>query len=203
MQNIDQKPNKMEENPQPILDTRIKGRKGYGLIQVFTGNGKGKTTAALGELIRCIGAGKKAAIVFFDKGGTHYSERSILERLDVPWFAYGRDRIDSQTGKFDFTITDEDRDLAKEGLIKAEELLTSELYDFVVLDEVNSCTNLDIMSVDQVLIVLDKKLERTEVVLTGRNAPNAFLEHAHLVTNMTLQKHYFYSGVPAREGIDF
>ncbi len=76
-------------------------------------------------------------------------------------------------------------------------------YDLIVLDEVNSTTDLKMMSVESVLSVLDEKPEKTEVVLTGRNAPDAFVERAHLVTEMRLRKHYFYSGVQAREGVDY
>ncbi len=183
-------------------DDEIKGREWFGLIQVFTGNGKGKTTAAIGEIVRAVGAGKRAAIIFFDKGGEHYMERAVLERLEVPLFAYGRDRIDP-SGRFDFSITDEDRRLGAEGLAKAKELLESDQWDLLVLDEANSSTDLRILSETDVLALIDQKPDRTELVLTGRNAPPSFLKRAHLVTEMRLRKHYFYSGVKAREGLDF
>ena len=88
----------------PEADERIKGHKGYGLVQVITGDGKGKTTSAIGQTIRTVGAGKRAAIIFFDKGGEHYSEREVLDRLQIDWWAFGRDRIDPETGGFDFAI---------------------------------------------------------------------------------------------------
>lgn len=181
----------------------IKGHEGYGLIQVFTGNGKGKTTAAIGEIVRCVGAGKRAAVIFFDKGGTHYSERNVLEKLGVEWFAYGRDRIDPVTGKFDFSLTDEDRRLGREGLTKARTLVESDQYDLLILDEINSSTDLGIVDEGEVLALIDQKPDHVELALTGRNAPPSFIERAHLVTEMRLRKHYFYSGVKAREGIDF
>ena len=184
-------------------DDLIKGRQGYGLIQILTGNGKGKTTAAIGEIVRMVGVGKRAAIIFFDKGGEHYSERSILEKLGVEWFAYGRDRIDPVTGRFDFSVTDVARTLGEQGLEKARELFQSDQYDLLVLDEINSTTDLGMLSVGSVLSVLDQKPDRLELVLTGRNAPQAFLDRAHLVTEMRLRKHYFYSGVKAREGVDY
>ncbi|MBI4435527.1 cob(I)yrinic acid a,c-diamide adenosyltransferase [Candidatus Uhrbacteria bacterium] len=186
-----------------VADEEIKAREGFGLIQLFTGNGKGKTTAALGEVMRVVGAGKRAAVIFFDKGGEHYMERAVLEKLGVPWFAFGRDRIDPVTGRFDFTITDEDRRLGVEGLAKAKALVESDIYDLLVLDEVNSSTDLGILRTEDVLVLLDTKPDRTELVLTGRNAPQAFLDRAHLVTEMRLRKHYFYSGVKAREGLDY
>lgn len=184
-------------------DKAIVGRQGLGLIQLFTGNGKGKTTAAIGEAVRAAGAGKKVGIVFFDKGGnTHYSERTILDRVGTAYVATGRDRIDPVTNRFDFSIQQIDRDEAARGLEEVRRMF-AEGYDLVVLDEINSTTDLKMLSVESVLSVLDEKPEKTEVVLTGRNAPDAFFDHAHLVTEMRLRKHYFYSGVQAREGIDY
>lgn len=188
---------------QPILDERIKGRAGYGLVQVFTGDGKGKTTAAIGQCVRTVGAGKKAAILFFDKGGTHYSERNVLEKIGVEWHAFGRDRIDPVSGRFDFSVTEEDRELGRQGLAKAFELIQSDLFDLLVLDEVNSSTALGFLDEQAVLNLLEKKSDKLEIILTGRNAPQSFLNAAHLVTEMKLIKHYFYSGVKAREGLDF
>lgn len=176
---------------------------GYGLTQLFTGNGKGKTTAAIGEAVRAVGAGKKVGVVFFDKGGnTHYSERTMLDRVGISYVATGRDRIDPVTNRFDFSIQQIDRDEAARGLGEVRRMF-AEGYDLVVLDEVNSTTDLKMVSVESVLSVLDEKPGDTEVVLTGRNAPDAFLDRAHLVTEMRLRKHYFYSGVKAREGIDY
>lgn len=194
-------------------DEAIKGRQGFGLIQVFTGNGKGKTTAAIGEVVRAVGAGKRAAVIFFDKGGEHYMERAVLDRLAVEdherghgrveWFAYGRDRIDPVTGRFDFSVTDEDRILGREGLARATDFVRSDTIDLLVLDEVNSSTDLGFLSEQDVLSLIDQKPDHLELVLTGRNAPQSFIDRAHLVTEMRLRKHYFYSGVKAREGLDF
>ena len=184
-------------------DEAIKGREGFGFIQLFTGNGKGKTTAALGEVLRVVGAEKRAAVIFFDKGGEHYMERMVLEKLGVPWFAFGRDRIDPVTGRFDFTITEEDRQFGKDGLMKAQALVESAEYDLLVLDEVNSSADLGFLSETDVLALLDTKPDHIEIILTGRNAPQSFIDRAHLVTEMRLRKHYFYSGVKAREGLDY
>lgn len=185
------------------FDARVKGRQGLGLVSVFTGDGKGKSTAALGTMVRAVGAGKRVAVVYFDKGGTHYSERTVLETLGVSWHATGRDRIHPVTGAFDFSITDEDKKEALRGLHIVEALFVDGTYDLVVLDEINSTTALGMIDESAVLAILAKKPEHTEVIFTGRNAPESFLEAAHLVTEMTLKKHYFYSGVKAREGIDF
>lgn len=188
---------------QPILDERIKGRQGYGLIQVVTGDGKGKTTSAIGQVVRTIGAGKRAAFLYFDKGGEHYMERKIFDQLGVDWFAFGRDRIDPVSGRFDFSITDEDRAFGRFGLFKALEIMTSDEYDLLVLDEVNSSCALGFLDEASVLALLDKKPDRLELILTGRNAPESFKQKAHLVTEVKLIKHYFYSGVKAREGLDY
>jgi cob(I)alamin adenosyltransferase len=185
-------------------DASIKGRMGYGLIQLFTGHGKGKTTASLGEVIRALGAGKRVGIVCFDKGGnTHYSERIILDQLKgVTYVATGRDRIDPVTGRFDFSIQEIDKVEAKRGLKEVEKMFI-EQYDLVVMDEINSTTNLGMLSEQDVLTLLENQPNETELILTGRDAPESFLKRAHLVTEMKLRKHYFYSGVQAREGIDY
>ncbi|NQV90657.1 cob(I)yrinic acid a,c-diamide adenosyltransferase [Candidatus Uhrbacteria bacterium] len=185
-------------------DPAIKGREGYGLIQLFTGNGKGKTTASLGESIRAVGAGKRVGIVFFDKGGdTHYFERKVLEGLQgVEYVATGRDRIDPVTNRFDFSISELDKQEGTRGLKEVARLF-ADGFDVVVMDEVNSSADLGIISVEEVLDLLNQKPETTELIMTGRNAPQAFVDRAHLMTEMRLRKHYFYSGVKAREGLDY
>lgn len=193
----------MSEAPQ--LDERIKGRQGYGLIQLIHGHGKGKTTAALGQAIRCAGAGKRVLIVYFDKGGTtHYSERAIIDQIDaIDYVATGRDRIDAVTGRFDFSIIDEDRTEAERGIASAKEAMSSGEYDLVVLDEINSTQNLGMLTVESVIDALNAKADTTEVIMTGRNPAPEFLALAHLLTEMRLERHYFYSGVAAREGLDY
>ncbi len=187
----------------PELDVRIKGRQGLGLVQLFEGHGKGKTTAAIGSIVRMVGAGKRAAMIYFDKGGDHYSERAVFDRLGGDWFAFGRDRIDPITGRFDFSVTEEDRELGARAIEKMHELFLLDLYDLLVLDEVNSSCALGFVSEAAVLELLDCKPDRLELILTGRNAPEFFRQRAHLVTEMQLVKHYFYSGVKARAGVDF
>ncbi len=190
---------------QPILDERIKGRQGYGLIQMIYGQGKGKTTAALGQAIRCAGAGKKVAIIYFDKGGeTHYNERLILKQLsNIDFWPTGRDRIDPVTNRFDFSINNVDREEAARGLEIARQALTGGEYQLVILDEINSTISLGMLGIAAVLEVVDGKNPDVELILTGRNPPPALLERAHLVTEMKLERHYFYSGVMARPGLDY
>lgn len=179
---------------------------GRGLIQVYTGDGKGKTTAALGLAVRAVGAGKKVAIVYFDKGGDHYSERAALSaRFNdaIDFFGTGLDRIDPETGRFRFGVTDADREEAESGLAVARALFSEARHDLVVLDEVNTTVSLGMLDEDAVLAAIAGKPEHTELVLTGRNAPASFRGIADLVSEMTLVDHYFYRGVPAREGLDF
>ncbi|PIX62622.1 hypothetical protein CO057_02640 [Candidatus Uhrbacteria bacterium CG_4_9_14_0_2_um_filter_41_50] len=184
-------------------DPSILGRQGYGLIQLYHGHGKGKTTAALGLAMRAAGAGKKVAIVYFDKGGSaHYSERALLDQIDnIDYFVSGRDRIDEK-GRFDFSIIEKDKIEARRGLKIAEDLLSGE-YDLVVLDEINSTIALGMLDVIEVIEVIKEKKSSVELILTGRDPHSELLNRAHLVTEMKPQKHYFYSGVKAREGLDY
>jgi len=191
-----------DEKQIPTFDESLKEHEGFGLIQVFTGNGKGKTTAALGEVLRAVGAKKQVGIVFFDKGGENYRERPILESLGVTIVATGRDRIDPATKRFDFSINTFDREEVLRG-IETIELFFEKGVDLVVADELNSCLGLNMIDAERVLTLMDQKPAQTELVLTGRNAPEPIVERAHLVTEMVLKKHYFYSGVKAREGIDY
>jgi cob(I)alamin adenosyltransferase len=177
-------------------DERIskKTPKSEGLVQLYTGNGKGKTTASLGMAIRAVAKGIRVAIVYFDKGGIHYSERKVIvERFkgEIDFWGSGLDRIDPKTGRFRFGVTDEDKAEAERGLDVVRGILAKPEYGLVILVE------------RDVLDVIAAKPAKTELVLTGRNAPDSFRELADLVTEMTLIKHYFYHGTPAREGLDY
>lgn len=195
----------MSEQHIPKLDERIKGFQGYGLIQLIHGTGKGKTTAALGVAVRCAGAGRRVMIVYFDKGGTtHYSERKAIEGIkNIIYVATGRDRIDPVTNRFDFSITEEDKHEAERGLLEVRQALTEPGFDLVILDEINSTVDLGMLAEADVLDALATKRPDVEVILTGRNPQQSFIDAAHLVTEMKLERHYFYSGVKAREGLDF
>lgn len=189
----------------PQMDERIRGFKGYGLVQVLHGHGKGKTTSALGMAIRCAGSGRKVAIVYFDKGGeTHYNERAILDRIpEITYIATGRDRIDASTGRFDFSIQEIDKTEAKRGLEQVKKFADSNEYALIILDEIHSTVDLGMLDVQEVLEFIHNKPKQLEVILTGRNPHPEVLKTAHLITNIALEKHYFYSGVPTREGLDF
>ena len=174
------------------------------MIHIYTGDGKGKTTAALGLMLRAVGAGKKIAWVAFDKGGNDYNERiTIKERLpEVDFHATGLNRID-ENGKFRFGVTDEDKQEGERGLRIVNQIFIDNKHDIIILDEINSSTSLGIISESKVLDILKNKPPAVELILTGRNAPQSFIDCADLMTEMKLHKHYFYHGTKARPGIDY
>lgn len=168
--------------------------KGY--IHIYTGNGKGKTTAAFGLALRAVCAGKKVFIGQFVKG-MKYSEtkvEEILQNIEIQQF--GRSCF------IDREPTQEDIQLAKDGLKKGEEVLSSGEYDVVILDEINIALYFRLFTVDEVMEVLNKKKPNVEVILTGRYAPKELIEIADLVTEMKEIKHYYQKGVKARKGIE-
>lgn len=182
-----------------------------GKIQIYTGNGKGKTTAALGAAIRAAGAGLRAAIVYFDKGGTHYSERKILDQLKasglpLDYVASGLDRIDPATGVFRFKNTPQDVAEGKHGLEVAFYLMRRPTHtrpQVLILDEILNAVRLELVSLQDVLSLLDQKPTEMELILTGREVPPELEARADLITEMTLKKHYFYEGQKSREGIEW
>lgn len=177
-----------------------------GLIQIYTGDGKGKTTAALGLAIRAVGAGKKAAIVYFDKGGDHYSERQVLnEHLAgrIDFHSTGLDRIDPDTGQFRFGVEPKDMAEAERGLRLARKIIRAAEHDLVILDELNTVVSLGMLAVEPVQDLLRDKPESMELVLTGRDAPQSFCDLADLVTEMKLLDHYYRRGTKARVGLDY
>ncbi|MBP2028181.1 cob(I)alamin adenosyltransferase [Acetoanaerobium pronyense] len=168
--------------------------KGY--IQVYTGNGKGKTTAALGLCLRAICAGKKVFFGQFLKG-QHYSELDAVKYL--PNF-----HIEQFGGVCFVNENPKEEDIkdAQRGLQRMKEALVSKDYDIVVFDEINIALYFKLISVDEVLEVLSLKEDKTEVILTGRYAPDEIIQIADLVTEMKEIKHYYNNGVSARVGIE-
>ena len=169
-----------------------------GCIQVYTGNGKGKTTAALGLALRAVGRGLRVCVFQFIKGGGPYGEHLIADKL-APLFTI------IQTGRpgwVNTTDISEDRQAAQEALERARGIITSGDYDLVVLDEINGAVGYGLVDVEQVLELISLKPEQTELVLTGRNAHEKVIEAADLVTEMREVKHYYKAGVPARTGIE-
>jgi len=169
-----------------------------GCVQVYTGNGKGKTTAALGLALRAVGRGLKVCVFQFIKGGGPYGEHLVAAKL-APLLTI------TQTGRPGWVNTQdigEDRRLAQEAFEQAKGLLTSGEYDLLVLDEINGAVGFGLIDVEQVLELIRLRPSRVELVLTGRNAHERVIEAADLVTEMREVKHYYKAGVPARIGIE-
>lgn len=169
-----------------------------GCVQVYTGNGKGKTTASLGLALRAVGRGLKVCVFQFIKGGGRYGEHLAAEKL-APLLTI------IQTGRPGWVNTKditEDRRTAQEALVQAQELLTSGEFDLFICDEINGAVGFGLIDVEQVLDLISRKPEKTELVLTGRNAHQRVIEAADLVTEMREIKHYYKAGVPARTGIE-
>ncbi len=169
-----------------------------GYIQVYTGNGKGKTTAALGLAMRAAGAGKKIFIAQFVKG-MPYAELDLI-RKHLPMIEirqYGRRCFIHEKP------AQEDIDAALAGLKKVSQIIQSQTYDLIILDEANIAVYFNLFPIEELLGILSNKPKDTEIVITGRYAPEALTAVADLVTEMKEVKHYYHSGVEAREGIEF
>ncbi|MDA3818034.1 MAG: cob(I)yrinic acid a,c-diamide adenosyltransferase [Prolixibacteraceae bacterium] len=167
-------------------------------IQVYTGNGKGKTTAAFGLAIRATGAGKKVYFAQFVKGKT-YSEIKAVEQW-LPSITV------KQYGRGCFIVKEpeqSDIDAARTGLTEIKEILQSGQYQLVVLDEANIAIHYKLFSVNELLEAINARHPDTEIVVTGRYAPQELIDAADLVTEMKEIKHYYTQGVDARKGIEF
>lgn len=171
-------------------------------FQVYTGNGKGKTTAAIGLAVRALGAGLSVYIGQFVKG-MRYSEITTLETLAT---ALGSGRLDiEQYGRGCFIFRDperEDKEAAAAGLVKARSALESGHYGLVILDELNVALHLGLVMEDDVLALVKARPRSVELVVTGRYASEAIIEAADLVTEMKEIRHYYHDGVEARDGIE-
>ena len=170
--------------------------KGY--IHVYTGPGKGKTTAALGLGIRAAGAGYKVHMIQFMKG-RRYSELDGLEKVDnFTVSQHGRDEFVSKENPEQIDI-----DLAQEGFSKAKELIKSKKYDLIILDEINVAVDFNLIALEDVLKLVEGKPEDLELVLTGRYANPEFVRIADYASEILEIKHPYQKGVQARKGFDF
>ncbi len=170
---------------------------GRGYIHLYTGDGKGKTTAALGLSLRAVCAGKKVFFGQFIKG-MDYSELScvdFVENLVIKQF--GRDCFIYKEPK------EEDIKAAREGLKEFEKILEEGEYDIVVMDELTIALYYKLFSLEEVISIIKKRKSNIEVIITGRAAPDGLIEIADLVTEMKERKHYYREGVEARKGIEF
>ena len=170
-----------------------------GLVQVYTGDGKGKTTAAVGLAVRAHGAGLAVCFVQFVKGGPESSELAVLRELNIRVLRPATE----PTGLLRKGITDEDRTAAEAAWDATREALTSGTWDMVVLDEINIALHYHLVDCGEFLTVLAARPPHVEVIATGRRAPDALLAAADLVTEMTERKHPYTKGIAARKGIEF
>ena len=173
-----------------------------GLVIVYTGKGKGKTTAALGMALRATGYGHKTCMIQFIKGSWHYGEMTSSKRLE-PEFeltAIGKGFVgildDKTPREIHQKIADEAVDISKEKIL-------SEKYDIIILDEINYAVNLGLVSVEKVLELIKIKPTHLNLVLTGNHAKPEIIDVADLVTEMREIKHPFQQGMRAKKGIDF
>ncbi|NIJ18087.1 cob(I)yrinic acid a,c-diamide adenosyltransferase [Sphingobium vermicomposti] len=170
-----------------------------GLLIVHTGKGKGKTTAALGMVVRAIGHGRKVGVVQFVKGAMTTGEKAVFdafpERVDFKPMGEG----------FTWNTQDRERDIAltRTAWEEVKRMIADPAYDMVLADELNIALRYDYLPVDEVLEAVSARAEMKHVIITGRNAPEALIEAADLVTEMTLVKHPFRSGVKAQAGIEY
>lgn len=170
---------------------------GKGFIQLYTGNGKGKTTAAIGLAVRAVGAGKKVFIGQFVKG-MHYAELDSLKRFpEIVLRQYGLDCFIKNEP------TQRDIDVARNGLKEVSSIIEDGYFDMVILDELCIALYYNLFEIEKVIAILKSKPKLMEIVLTGRYAPNELIEIADLVTEMKEVKHYYNNGIQARKGFEY
>jgi len=170
-----------------------------GLVQVFTGDGRGKTSAALGTVIRALGQGLRVYIVYFMKGDYPYGERNILSKLpNVKFDSFGSLEFVNPEN-----VKPEEKEQARRALAAAREAMLSGSYDLVVLDEVNIAAAWKLVELDEVIKLIEDKPQNVELILTGRNADTKLVQMADLVTEMLKIKHPYDEGVKARRGIEY
>jgi cob(I)alamin adenosyltransferase len=173
-----------------------------GLVIVYTGKGKGKTTAALGIVLRAVGHGYKVGMIQFIKGEWYYGELTSSKRLEPEFelIAAGRGFVG---------IIDDDHPIeehekaAKDAIEVAKQKIASGDYDIMILDEINYAVKLNLISQEDILDVIAAKPEKTSLVLTGNYVPEAVIDAADLVTEMREIKHPYQRGIKAKKGVDF
>jgi len=180
----------------------LKNMEKNSLVIVYTGKGKGKTTAALGMALRAVGHKQKICLIQFIKGSWHYGELDSLERLapELDLIVTGKGFvgiIDDKSPK------EEHKKVANEAILLSKEKIESGKYDLVILDEVNYAVNLGLVDIKQVIDLIKSRPQNVNIVLTGNHAMPELIEIADLVTEMKEIKHPFQSGIKAKKGIDF
>lgn len=172
-----------------------------GYVQIYTGDGKGKTTAAMGLAIRAVGEGLKVGIIQFLKARPT-GEIFSIEKLDnIETFRF------QKSTKFTWELNEEERkiyiDETREAYNFAMKMIRERKYDLLILDEILAARNEAFLTTEDILRLIDNKKSDMELVITGRNAPDELIEKADLVTEMKMIKHYYEKGVNQRKGIEF
>lgn len=170
-----------------------------GTVQVYTGNGKGKTTAALGQALRAMGHGWRVLMIQFMKGDPDYGEVRVASTL--PNFTLVQSGLPTFVKKGEPTA--EDLRLAREGFTKARDAVTSRQYDLIILDEVNVAIDYGLLDLEDVLELINSRPPDLELILTGRYAHPRILQAVDLVSEMVEVKHHYRRGVQARQGIEY
>ena len=177
-----------------MSDNRLK----IGMIHVYTGNGKGKTTAALGMALRACGHGLKVYMIQFMKGDIEYGELRAAELLpNLTIVQFGRPSfVDKEKP------AEEDIKYAQQAIEHAKKIVKKAEYDIVILDELNVAIDFKLIDLEDVLSLINSKPKNMEIIITGRNAHDKVIERADYVTNMEKIKHPYDKGVAARDGIE-
>ena len=176
----------------------------HGYIQVYTGNGKGKTTASLGLAMRALGRDWKVLLVMFLKGGDDYGELISFQNLspkiknNLTIIQAGLDRI-----AYKNNVNNNDKIIVKKGWELAKHAIENNEYNLIILDEANIAISLDLIQLDDMINTLKNKPDEMEIVLTGRCADPQIVEIAHLVSEIKPVKHYWDTGIAARKGIEY
>ncbi len=176
----------------------------HGYIQVYTGDGKGKTTASLGLAMRALGRCWKVLIIMFMKGGDDYGELNSFRNLspeiarNLTIIQAGSDKIVYQNNK-----TENDENIVKEGWELAKKAIKNDEYNLIILDEANIAIDMGFIDLNEMIEILKSKPEDMEIVLTGRNARQEIIDIAHLVSEIKPVKHYWDTGIVARKGIEY
>jgi len=186
-----------EKAPPPDMSST--GSFSKGLVQVYTGEGKGKTTAAIGTVLRALGNDLKVCVIAFMKAGHPSGEWNILAKLpDVSIIRFGSGTLVDPAN-----VTPQDREEARKALMAAREAILGGEYDVVVLDEVNVAVAWKLIEIDEVLSLIEDRPLNVELVLTGRGADKEIVKMADIVTEMLNIKHPYNEGIAARRGIEF
>ena len=174
-----------------------------GLLQVYTGDGKGKTTAALGLSLRALGAGLNVAFIQFIKGSMDSSELAMLSRLGPRFWLkrFAKEFSPFSLGRGE--PTEEDRRAVAQAWKIAEQVIHSGRWDLVVLDEINNVLRFGLLEVEKLVDTLRSRPSHVEVVCTGRGAPARLIDAADLVTEFKCVKHPYEKGIGARKGIEY